>query len=170
MSGLTSGGLGSSGNGPYGGIYSFFSTGLTLSLQATDILQNLDQITFKFFAGTVIYSQESIKLDYNLEHSAIASTQFSAIPGTIVDTPIGEQSLTAYTWTWSNLSSMSSATNFNINWNAIGTPHAFITDISVVQAIPEPSTYVLLVFGVTALTLWKARKTNSKSKQNTVMP
>lgn len=157
MSGLTSGGLGSSGAGAYGGIYSFFSAGLTLSLQASNVLEGLDQVTFGFLAGTVIYSQESITLNYNPENSAVASSGFSTVPGIIVESPIGDQTLTAYLWTWSDLSLLGNSSAFSIDWNAVGTTHTFITDIALTQAVPEPSVFALLALGISATIFWHRR-------------
>ena len=163
MSGLTSGGLGSSSfPGGYGGIYTFFSTGLTLDLQVTDVLVGIDQISFTFLAGggsptLVSYLQNSITLNYNLANAAVASSSFSATPGIIVDSPIGEQNLTSYTWTWTNLSSLGASDGFSLGWTGQGQAHVFMTDISVTQAVPEPSVFGLLALGAAAFG-WLRRK------------
>ncbi len=163
MSGLTSGGLGSSSfPGGYGGIYTFFSTGLSLTLQVTDVLEGIDEVSFTFLAGggsptLVSYLQNSISLNYNSENTAVASSAFSAISGITVDSPIGEQELTSYTWTWTNLSSLGASDGFSIAWNSQGQAHVFLTDISVTQTVPEPSAIGLLALGAAAL-VWRRRK------------
>lgn len=164
MSGLTSGGLGSSSfPGGYGGIYTFFSTGLALNLQVTDVLEGIDEVSFTFLAGggsptLVSYLQNSISLSYNLANPAVTSSAFSAISGIVVDSPIGEQQLTSYTWTWSNLSSLGESDAFSIAWNSQGQAHVFMTDVSVTQAIPEPSVFGLLALGAAAVGWWRRRK------------
>jgi len=163
MSGLTSGGLGSgSFPGGYGGIYTFFSTGLSLTLQVTDVLAGIDEVSFTFLAGggsptLVSYLQNSISLNYNSGNTAVTSSAFSAISGITVDSPIGEQELTSYTWTWTNLSSLGASDGFSIAWNSQGQAHVFLTDISVTQAVPEPSAIGLLALGGAAL-VWRCRR------------
>ena len=159
MSGLTSGGLGSATLGAYGGIYSFFSSGLALNLQVTNVTSGILGITFGFLGGggspVLTYSNSSLSLNFNVGNTAVASSSFSAVPGIIVDSPIGEQELTAYTWRWTNLSLLGNSSMFSIAWTA-PRQHAFITDIIVTQAIPEPSVFALLSMG--AAGLWFLRK------------
>jgi hypothetical protein len=157
MSGLTSGGLGSSSfPSGYGGIYTFFSTWLSLNLQVTDVLEDIDEVSVTFLAGggnptPVSYLQDSIALNYNLANPAVTSDDFSTISGIVVDSPIGPQNLTSYTWTWSDLSSMGASDAFSVAWGGQGQAHVFMTDISVSQAIPEPSVIGLLAIGAAAL-------------------
>jgi hypothetical protein len=159
MSGLTSGGLGSATLGAYGGIYSFFSSGLALNLQVTNVTSGILGITFGFLGGggspVLTYSNSSLSLNFNVGNTAVASSSFSAVPGIIVDSPIGEQELTAYTWRWTNLSLLGNSSMFSIAWTA-PRQHAFITDIIVTQAVPEPSVFALLSMG--AAGLWFLRK------------
>lgn len=165
MSGLTSGGLGSDGAGAYGGIYTFFSAGLALNLQVTNLLAGIDQVTFQFLAGggspALTYSQNSLTLNYNAGNPAVASSGFSAESGIIVPSPIGDQNLTAYTWSWANLSTLGSSSAFSIGWNAPQS-HVFVTDMMVTQAVPEPSVFALAAFGIFAVVLWQRRRTNPK--------
>jgi hypothetical protein len=161
MSGLspTSGGLGSTALGAYGGIYSFFSSGLALNLQVTNVSSGIVNMTFGFLGGggspVLTYSNSSLSLNFNAGNTAVASSSFSAVPGIVVDSPIGEQELTAYTWRWTNLSLLGSSSMFSIAWTA-PRQHAFITDIIVTQAVPEPSVFALLSMG--AAGLWFLRK------------
>jgi hypothetical protein len=159
MSGLTSGGLGSANLGAYGGIYSFFSSGLALNLQVTNVPSGILGITFGFLGGggspALTYSNSSLSLNFNVDNTAVASSSFSAVPGIIVDSPIGDQDLTAYTWRWTNLSLMGNSSMFSLAWTA-PRQHAFITDIIVTQAVPEPSVFALLSIG--AAGLWFLRK------------
>ena len=170
MSGLTnslgapSGGLGSSGLGAYGGIYSFFSSGLNLNLQATNISAGLSQITLRFLAGggspALSYSNSSLTLNYNPTNLTVASSSFSAVSSGQTNTPVGLLELTNYTWSWTNLSLLGSASAFSIAWRA-PVEHAFITDISLTQTVPEPSVFVLLALGVACcFFMRRARKTN----------
>lgn len=168
MSGLTSGGLGSSG-GAYGGIYSFFSTGLSLNLQVSNVPTGIDGVTFGFLGGggfefPLTYSNSSLSLNFNAVHTAVASSSFSAVPGIVVDSPIGDQSLTAYTWSWTNLSLLGGSSMFSIAWTA-PTDHVFITDIALTQAVPEPSVFALLALGLSATIFWHRRKRGPQSRQ-----
>lgn len=163
MSGLTSGGLGSSLSGPYGGIYTFMSSNLTLTLQVTNLPANLDQVSLSFLAGggnptLLSYGSNSITLNYNPANSNLASSQFSFKPSLIVDTPFGPQTVTPYSWTWANLSTRGSASNFFITWGVSGTQHVFMTDIAVSQVgVPEPSIFALVGLGV-VIALFMHRK------------
>lgn len=164
LTGFTSGGLGSSSFGPYGGIYTFFSSGATFTLAVTNLLEGIDELTFTFLAGggsptLVSYLQSSIALNYNAENSAVTSSGFSTISGIIVDSPIGEQNLTSYTWTWSGLSTLGESTGFSFVWNTQGNAHVFLTDISVVQAVPEPSVIGLVGLAGVAFA-WRCRRKN----------
>lgn len=164
MSGLTSGGLGSSSfPGGYGGIYTFLSTGLALNLQVVDVLSGIDEISFTFLAGggsptLVSYLENSISLNYNLANPSVTSSAFSATPGIIVSSPLGEQDLTSYTWTWSDLSSLGASGGFSIAWNGQGQQHAFFTDISVTQAVPEPAAVGLFAIGAAVLGLARRKR------------
>jgi hypothetical protein len=136
--------------GAYGGIYSFFSSGLNLNLQATNISAGLSQITLKFLAGggspALSYSNSSLTLNYNPANLAVASSSFSAISSGQTNTPVGTLELTNYTWSWTNLSPLGSASAFSIAWRAPA-EHAFITDITLTQTVPEPSVFALLALG-----------------------
>jgi hypothetical protein len=165
MSGLspTSGGLGSTALGAYGGIYSFFSSGLALNLQVTNVSSGIVDMTFGFLGGggspVLTYSNSSLSLNFNAGNTAVASSSFSAVPGIVVDSPIGEQELTAYTWRWTNLSLLGSSSMFSIAWTA-PRQHAFITDIVVTQTVPEPSVFALLVIGAAGLWFLRNRTRN----------
>ena len=165
MSGLspTSGGLGSTALGAYGGIYSFFSSGLALNLQVTNVSSGIVDMTFGFLGGggspVLTYSNSSLSLNFNAGNTAVASSSFSAVPGIVVDSPIGEQELTAYIWRWTNLSLLGSSSMFSIAWTA-PRQHAFITDIVVTQTVPEPSVFALLVIGAAGLWFLRNRTRN----------
>jgi hypothetical protein len=173
MSGLTnslgapSGGIGSAALGAYGGIYSFFASTLTLNLVATSVPSGIDRISLTFLAGggspALTYTNTSLNLNYNLGNPVVASSSFSALSAGQTNTPVGTLDLTSYTWAWTNLSLLGSSSTFSIGWTAPA-QHAFVTDISVTQAVPESSTLALLVLG--AAVLWFARGKKKKSHAN----
>jgi hypothetical protein len=155
MSGFnpSGGGLGSTLRGAYGGIYSFFSTNLSLNLLASNVPTGVNSVTFSFLAGggspALTYSNSSVVLNYNAGNPTVVSSAFSTAPSITVATPIGDQELIPYTWSWTNLSLLGASSAFSIAWKA-PRDHSFITDIAVTQqVIPEPSTFALL--GLVAL-------------------
>lgn len=163
LSGLTSGGLGSSGSGAYGGLYTLFSSGAAFDLQVNTILDGVDEISITFLAGggfptLVEYDASSLVLDFNLGNPALAATSFNTVTGIIVSTPIGDQNLTQYTWTWTGLSALGPTTEFSTSWNAQGQQHVFYTDFSVTQVVPEPSVLGLIALGGVVMTLRRKRK------------
>lgn len=160
MAGLTMGGLGSSTWGPYEGIYSFMSTGLTLNLRATNVPAGIEQVTLGFSAAQVSYTGTSLSLNYNLANSAVASSLFGAVSLGLTNTPGGDLNMVAYTWTWTNLSLLGSSSNFSIAWNA-PVQHAFITDIRLTQVVPEPSVYALLGMAVVVALIMRSKKKQS---------
>lgn len=151
MSGLTSGGLGTtnpSNPGPYGGIYAFLSRNLALNLQVSNVSAGLSEISLTFLAGggspVLSYTNNSLSLNFNATNPATASSSFTAVSGFEFDSPVmGTQILTSYNWTWTNLSRLGSSSSFSIAWAATN-QHSFITDVRVTQVIPEPSTSALL--------------------------
>lgn len=158
-----SGGLGSSGAGAYGGIYTFFAEGASFTMQTSTILDGVDTITFTFLAGggspTLIeYDASSLTLNYNGANPSVASSDFSTISGIIVDSPIGQQELTQYTWTWTNVSAMGPTTGFSTAWDAQGMEHAFYTDFTLTQTVPEPSVLGLIVLGGAVCVLRRKRR------------
>lgn len=158
-----SGGLGSSGAGAYGGIYTFFAEGASFTMQTTTIMDGVDTITFSFLAGggnpTLIeYDASSLTLNYNGSNPSVASSSFSTISGIIVESPIGQQELTQYTWTWTNVSALGPTTGFSTAWDAQGQEHAFYTDFTLTQAVPEPSVLGLLALGGAVCVLRRKRK------------
>ncbi len=167
MSGLTMGGLGSSAMGAYGGIYSFMQTTLSLTLQANNLLPGTNEVTFGFFGGggdpvALSYSRNSLTLNYNPANTTITSNGFSAGQPVIVSTPIGNQTLTPYTWTWTNLASLGNSNSFSIAWTA-PTQHAFLTDISLTQTVPEPSVYALLACGFLVAAYLRLKRRRAKA-------
>ena len=164
QTGLTSGGLGSSGfPDGYGGIYTFFSANPTFTLQTSTILDGLDTITISFLAGggspsLVAYTASSLTLNYNGLNPSLASSAFEAIPGFIVESPLGDQNLTLYTWTWTDLSARGSTSGFSASWNTQANQHAFFTDISLTQAVPEPSATCLIALGGVVCLLRRKRR------------
>ena len=91
ISGLTSGGLGSSTLGSYGGLYTFFSTNVTLGLQVTGILAGIDEITLRLVAGggspALTYSQNSLTLNYNLDHPGLVASTLATVANIKVPSP-----------------------------------------------------------------------------------
>lgn len=171
QTGLTSGGLGSNTAGAYGGIYTFFSTNVSFTLQANTVLDGVETITLSFLAGdgapAYTYNSSSLVLNFNGLNPAVAATDFDAVTGIIVDSPIGPQSLTQYTWTW-DVSELGASTGFSTSWGtqpAQGpTPaqqHVFYTDITLTQAVPEPSAVCLIAMGGVAVLFRRKRRMSS---------
>jgi hypothetical protein len=148
-----SGGLGSTGLGAYGGIYTFFASSASFALSTSNILSSLDEITITLVAGggnptPLSYTGSSLTLNYNGSNTAVASTGFASLllPDPVT-TPVGDLQLTRYTWTWTDLSALGESTQFSTSWNVQGQQHAFFEQISLTQAIPEPSTVALIAIG-----------------------
>lgn len=147
VSGLTSGGLGSGGfPDGYGFLYTFFSASTTLTLQTSTVQAGVDTITLSMNSGGgTAYSSSSLTLNFNLENDAVAATSFSSAPGGTSD--FG--ALTIYSWTW-DVSELGLSSGFSTSWTAGS--HTTFSDIHLTQqAIPEPSTYLLMGLGVVAL-------------------
>lgn len=165
MSGFTSGGLGSSGfPGGYGGIYTFFSTNPSYILNTTTILEGVDEITISLWAGggnpaAIAYTATSLLLDYNSGNQNLASTSFDNSETRIEkDTPVGDVTMTLYKWTWTGISDLGALTSLSTQWDTQSTPHVFTTEISITQAVPEPSTLALLLAGGALFALRRKRK------------
>lgn len=159
-----SGGLGSNGvPAGYGGYYTFFNTNASFTMQTTTILAGLDTITFSLLIGggdptLITFAQGTVTLNYNGSNPAVVSSGFNVGTSIVLSTPIGPQTVTPYTWTWTNLSALGATTGFSTAWNTQGaTPqannHIFIGEVSATQAIPEPTAVVLIALGGAALTL-----------------
>lgn len=165
-----SGGLGSSTAGAYGGIYTFFAEAAAFSMQTTTILDGLDMITISFLAGggsptLVAYDASSLTLNFNGSNPNLASSAFEATPGIIVESPIGDQDLTRYTWTWTGLSALGGTSGFSTSWDAQGNEHVFYTDLSLTQAVPEPSVLGLIALGG-AICVFRRKRRESGSLGN----
>ncbi len=162
LSGITTGGLGSPTFGPYGGIYTFFSANPSMVLSATTIMDGVDEITISFYAGdgdpVMAYDASLLTLDYNVANSSVGATSFDVVTGIVISSPLGPQNVSYYTWTWSDVSSLGVTTGFSTSWDTQGSQHVFYDDISVVQAVPEPSVLGLVVLGGALLTLGKRRR------------
>jgi len=161
LTGLTSGGLGSSTSPDgYGGLYTFFSSTVSLNLQTSIVLAGVQTITVSFLeGGGTTYGSSSLSLNYNLSHSAVTSSSFTAISAGPVDTPIGPVTMTTYTWTW-DVSSLGSSSAFSVNWLA-DQQHTFFDNMNVVQTVPEPSTCALLGLSGVGV-LWMHRRHTRK--------
>jgi hypothetical protein len=147
-----SGGLGSASAGAYGGIYTFFAETAAFTMQTINIVPGLETVTFSFLAGggsptLVSYDISTLVLNYNGGNTSVAASSFSAVPGIIVDSPIGQQDLTLYTWTWDNLAALGTTTGFSTAWNAQGQEHVFYTDFTLTQSVPEPTAAGLVLLG-----------------------
>lgn len=164
VTGMSSGGLGSAGTPTgYGGIYTFFGGG-TYTLNASNVLNGVQSITFSMLAGggnptEIDYLSGNINLNFNAVNNSVVASSFSKGAPIVTSTPIGNMSLNEYTWTW-NVSSLGASTGFSLAWNANTTAnhHSFFTDISLSQTdvVPEPS--AALLGSVTVLGLFLRRR------------
>lgn len=159
-----SGGLGSASLGAYGGIYTFFASSASFALSTSNILSSLDEITISLVAGggnptPLSYTSSSLTLNYNGSNTAVASTVFASLllPAP-VPTPVGDLQLTRYTWTWTGLLALGESTQFSTSWNVQGQQHAFFQEISLTQAVPEPSTMGLIALGGAFCALRRRRR------------
>ena len=159
--GMTSGGLGSS-TVPegYGGIYTNNSSSVAFTLQTTNVLSNIETITVSFLSGGLTtFSETSLTLNYNLGNVGVASSSY--LPPVLigpVETPIGPVPMTLYTWTW-DVSEFGLSTGFSLNWSS--GVHTFVGDINMTQAVPEPSTYVLIGVGLGIMLVLRKRSRKS---------
>lgn len=164
--GMTLGGLGSSTYPEgYGGIYTFFSTDVSFTLQNTNILSGTQTITISILAGGGEpggYYDDSVLLDFNLGNSGLESSSFSSIYIGPVETPIGPQVMTRYIWTW-DVSALGASTAYSATWSAGA--HVFISEVSTMQAVPEPSSILLagLGFGVVLYLRKRKRRISASS-------
>lgn len=157
LAGLTSGGLGSAlfPDG-YGGLYTFFSTSTTFTLQTSNVLENVQIISVSFTAGGGInFDEGTLVLNYNLANPALASSSFSILPGETVETPIGPMTLDVYTWTW-DVSTLGASSQFSTSWSA-GT-HSFFGEFTATQSIPEPSSSIFAAAAFLFLMLLNQRR------------
>lgn len=159
-----SGGLGSSSLGAYGGIYTFFASSANFVLSSGTILDSLDEITVSLVAGggspTLLnYTGTSLSLNYNGSNPSVASSSFNSVVGLDpVSTPVGPLLLTTYTWTWTGIAALGDTTQFSTSWNTQGQQHAFFQEISLTQAVPEPSTICLIAVGGAFCALRRKRR------------
>jgi len=150
------GGLGSSSYSEgYGGIYTLGSTP-TFSYSTNTVLTGVETVTISLLSGGLTgFALESVKLNYNLGGTqALQALSFSSVAGGSVDSPLGVMPVTLYTWTW-NVSELGAINALNLRWGA--GQHVFIDEIIVTQAVPEPSTYVLIGLGLVAVVFLRKR-------------
>jgi len=149
LSNLRLGGLGS-GSFPegYGGIYTFFSENVGFAMQTTQILPGIQTITASFQAGGGTYDASTALLAFNLENPAVASSAYFSLNLGVADSPIGLVEMIQYTWTW-DIAALGASSGFTIHWTA--NEHEFFDEVSLTQAIPEPSTFVLLGIGAVVI-------------------
>ncbi len=147
------GGLGSTNNpNGYAGYYTFFNSNVQFTLSTSTILTNLGTFSVTFYIGggspvAVSYTNSSLVLNYNVTNTNVASSTFLAGTPLVTNTPIGPQTLTPYTWTWTNLSVLGTSTNLSTSWDTQGNQHVFQSTVSTMQAVPEASTLWLLALG-----------------------
>lgn len=161
--GMTTGGLGSSGYPEgYGGYYTFFSDNPSFTLESSTLLDGVDTITISFLAsagdGPVNYNASYLTLNYNLANPALAATSYNVVTGFVVDSPLGPQNLNLYTWTFTGLSGLGESTGYSTSWVATG-HHVYYGEISVTQAVPEPTATCLIALGGVAIALRRKRRT-----------
>lgn len=122
----------------YGYFYSFISTTVQLNVHTANILDDVQTITLTFWSGgNTAWSSSFLTLDYNAENTALSATGYSTAPGE--DSEYG--AVTYYTWVW-NVTGLGDSTGLSINM-ALST-HTPMGDISLTQAVPEPSSMMLL--------------------------
>ena len=160
-SGFGTGGIGSSSGFPngYGGIYTFFSSSITLTVQTSTVLSGVDTVTFSALIGggsnaTFVPSlnQSSLLLDFNADNTAVAASSYSvSVDPITVSTPIGDQDLHLYTWTW-DVGSLGDSVAFAFDISTTNDPHVWLQDLSLTQAtaaaVPEPATYAAIFGGL----------------------
>ncbi|MFY8216465.1 MAG: PEP-CTERM sorting domain-containing protein, partial [Chthoniobacterales bacterium] len=145
LSNLASGGLGSNSFPQgYGGIYTFFSQDVGFAMQTANVLPGLQTISASFRSGGGVYGSTSLLLALNSENLAVASNSYSALDMGEVESPIGPVEMFQHTWTW-DVASLGASTGFSLQWT--GHEHEFLNEVSLTQAIPEPSTLVMLGLG-----------------------
>lgn len=162
VSGMTSGGLGSSSFPEgYGGIYTFFSANPSFTLQTDNVLAGVETITVSFLAGGgTTYDAFSLTLDYNLANPALVSTSFVVQAAGEIDSPIGPVEMTLYSWTW-DVSALGTSSEFATTWTTNGEQHMFYDDINLTQAVPEPSVFGLIGLG-SAVLCFRRRYTRNR--------
>ncbi|MEX1119847.1 MAG: PEP-CTERM sorting domain-containing protein [Terrimicrobiaceae bacterium] len=159
-----SGGLGSANAGAYQGIYTFNASNASFALTSGTILDSLDEITITIVAGggfptLLTYNSSTLSLNYNGSNPALASSSFLSTDLGIISTPVvGDLNLFQYTWTWTGLASLGETTQFSTSWNVQGQQHAFFQEISLTQAVPEPSTVALIAIGGAFCALRRRRR------------
>lgn len=163
LSGLTSGGLGSAGYPDgYGGVYTFMSANPSYTLSTSTILLDVNIITISFWAGggnptPLNYTASSLVLNYNGGSQGLASSYFYKGTNESINTPIGPQTGNRYIWSWENITNLGSLTDFSTQWDSQNMQHTYLTDISLIQSVPEPSTLVFLLTGTTLFLLRRKR-------------
>jgi|GEM_PF-2454597 len=159
-----SGGLGSTSIPAYDGIYTFFASSASFVLSTSNILSSLDEITVSLVVGggfptLLSYTSSSLTLNYNGSNPAVASSGFQSVVGEVVVSPVvGVLPLTKYTWKWTGLAALGETTQFSTSWNVQGQQHVVFQEISLTQAVPEPSTVGLIVLGGVFCVLLRRRR------------
>lgn len=122
----------------YGYFYSFMSTTVQLSVHTSNILDDVETITLTLWSGGyTAWSSNFLTLDYNAGNTALSATGYSTAPG--VDSEYG--AVTYYTWVW-NVAGLGDSSSLSINMAL--SMHTPVGDISLTQAVPEPSAMMLL--------------------------
>lgn len=153
-----------SGLAPTGGLYDTFYytffTSPTLTLSTANVLSDLETITFEFSYAAGLTSVESIglALNYNASHAGLAPASFTTGTSETIDTAFGEQTFTAYSFTWT-VAELGGTDGFSIVWD-LGSHNAFngvaLTQTSA-SAVPEPAGLAALS-GLGALGLVASRR------------
>lgn len=138
----------------YEGYYNFSSI-LTFSVSSGTVLPGTESISFSFYSYDLIDS--SLVLDYNGSNLNLTTEDF--VVGEEIDYYVAAIDLTVtlfqYTWTW-DVSDLGPTSGFTVEWTTPDS-HNFITDLSLVQTVPEPTVGGLLALGVGACLLRRRR-------------
>lgn len=149
---------------PYPGIgiygdyyYTLFSTP-TITLSTSNILDNVQTITFSLAAAGAGFNSDTVQLNFGGLQSA---TGF--IPVDLGPDPDFPTNRYIYTWTW-DVSSLAVPSTFSLVWT---TPaeHTPYFSAEIVQAVPEPSAMVMAVVGI-SFVLTRSRRRSCRSKSS----
>ncbi len=132
------------------------------TLSTSTILLDVNIITISFWAGggnptPLNYTASSLVLNYNGGSQGLASSYFYKGTNESINTPIGPQTGNRYIWSWENITNLGSLTDFSTQWDSQNMQHTYLTDISLIQSVPEPSTLVFLLTGTTLFLLRRKR-------------